>query len=353
MRDENVLIIVAFLLIPLAFTVANTYQLFRKTNKTYVYFIEGFGIPIGLLFLNLVLNIEGIEYVMWYEAIDSFSDYPPFDISRLYQLTILLILGIMGWAFLRFCPISKQPPLLTVIGFAFLYAAFITLIILMIQIAKNDFTYYVMLIFPINILIIIAKLIREQISYRKNQPVKEELFGIKKILSKSYSLPVLGFVALAIFIGLLLMILILFGQSPDELTKIWTNTAEWTFSQQIPPPRLDHTGHYLCTVAATGHRKLVKPIRVGKRNGELIIVNRQLMIANAFEDLIKERTPKFHKAVRNFYDKTGFPISKYINTKFRSDIVYIIMKPLEWVFLTVLYLCDVNPENRIAIQYKS
>ncbi|WP_343073709.1 DUF6688 family protein [Clostridium sp. YIM B02555] len=27
------------------------------------------------------------------------------------------------------------------------------------------------------------------------------------------------------------------------------------------------------------------------------------------------------------------------------------MKPLEWLFLIVLYFCDVNPENRIAVQY--
>lgn len=346
------MIIVAFLLIPLAFTVANTYQLFRKTNKTYVNFIEGLGILIGLGFLNFALNINQIDYVMWYDAIQVGNKYPPFDITRLYQLIIPLVLGIIGWAFLRFCPIKKQPPLLTVLGFASLYYAFTVLTIYMIQIASNDFVYYVTLIFPINILIIIVKLIREQILFRKSQPVKEELSGIKKILLKAYSLPILGFIVLAVFVGLLLIVLILFGQTPDELTKIWTNTAEWTFSQQIPPPRLDSGGHYLCTVAANGHRKLVKPIRMGKRNGELILVNRQLMIANAFEDLIKERTPKFHKAVRNFYDKTGFPISKYINTKFRSDIVYIIMKPLEWIFLAVLYLFDVNPENRIAVQYK-
>ena len=27
------------------------------------------------------------------------------------------------------------------------------------------------------------------------------------------------------------------------------------------------------------------------------------------------------------------------------------MKPLEWIFLIVIYLFDANPENRIAIQY--
>jgi len=27
------------------------------------------------------------------------------------------------------------------------------------------------------------------------------------------------------------------------------------------------------------------------------------------------------------------------------------MKPLEWIFLIVLYSCDSNPENRISTQY--
>lgn len=32
-------------------------------------------------------------------------------------------------------------------------------------------------------------------------------------------------------------------------------------------------------------------------------------------------------------------------------MVYVLMKPLEWMFLAVIYLCDVRPENRIALQY--
>jgi hypothetical protein len=40
-------------------------------------------------------------------------------------------------------------------------------------------------------------------------------------------------------------------------------------------------GHYLCTVSAKGHKKLVKPIRAGIRRGSRISVNHQLLIANA------------------------------------------------------------------------
>ena len=34
-----------------------------------------------------------------------------------------------------------------------------------------------------------------------------------------------------------------------------------------------------------------------------------------------------------------------------ADLIYYLMKPLEWAFLAVLYLTDVRPEDRIAVQY--
>ena len=90
---------------------------------------------------------------------------------------------------------------------------------------------------------------------------------------------------------------------------------------------------------------------MGIRRGEKIIVNRQLCIANAFEDLIKEKIPRFHHFIRYIYDKYGYPLSKHINTAVQADITYILMKPLEWIFLITLYLFDKKPENRINLQY--
>ena len=74
-------------------------------------------------------------------------------------------------------------------------------------------------------------------------------------------------------------------------------------------------------------------------------------MANAFEQLLEERTPNFHRAVRNFYDKHGYPISKWTTNPWSADIVYILMKPLEWIFVAALYLFDEKPENRICTQY--
>lgn len=57
------------------------------------------------------------------------------------------------------------------------------------------------------------------------------------------------------------------------------------------------------------------------------------------------------KKFRHFYDTYGFPIAKAIHSPYIADAVYILMKPLEWFFLIVIYFCDAKPENRIAMQY--
>jgi hypothetical protein len=147
------------------------------------------------------------------------------------------------------------------------------------------------------------------------------------------------------------LLLILFGQDANSIINVFTDTTTWNLSQKAHPPILSHKGHYLCTVAAVGHPNIVKPLRMGKRNGYQIIVNRQLLIANAFEELIQDISPKAHKVIRKNYDKYGYNLSTNINTKLLSSITYIFMKPLEWFFLICLYSFCINPEKKINGQY--
>lgn len=174
---------------------------------------------------------------------------------------------------------------------------------------------------------------------------------LHKIMSTVSGMTKFSFMLILPIIIICEILYIIFGQGADGFIKAFTMTADWTFSTQTPPPPMEYQGHYLCTVAAGGHEKVVKPVRYGIRRNQKIIVNRQLLIANAFEDLIAERFPKSHRRIRNFYDKYGYPVSRHITTRTRADIVYIIMKPLEYIFLGVLYMFDVQPENRIAVQY--
>ena len=172
-----------------------------------------------------------------------------------------------------------------------------------------------------------------------------------KILNNALNWPWLALIFMVPLLGILIGILALFGQAPDSVIKAFTETAEWNLSTKIPAQSLEYDGHYLCTVAAGGHKEIVKPIRLGRRGGKYIVVNRQLCIANAFEQIIEEKTPKFHYVVRSFYDKYGYPVAKHINSKYTADFIYFLMKPLEWIFLIVIYLFDNKPENRIAMQY--
>lgn len=212
---------------------------------------------------------------------------------------------------------------------------------------------YVLNYFLMAVRIISGNVKRYLAYFRENDIHPNSALGVwaVNVLSKASGWVWFPVICLIPLTGLLICICILFGQGPWGIIKAFTETSDWTYSTMISPPPEHYTGHYLCTVAVNGHEKLVKPTRLGIRQGVKIGVNRQLCVANAFEQVIEERTPRFHRLVRYIYDNYGYPLSKHITTKLRADIIYIVMKPLEWIFLAVLYLSDISPESRIAVQY--
>lgn len=196
------------------------------------------------------------------------------------------------------------------------------------------------------------KTLKNQIEFSKDLNYKNKFLNkINLLIQKS---PKHYFWFLILFLPIVILItciLILFGQDANSFHKIFTETSTWNLSTKIHPPLLDHRGHYLCTVAAKGNPKVVKPLRLGNRHGNTIIVNRQLLISNAFENIIESRFPIFHKFIRSNYDKYGYPLSRKINTEKRSNITYLLMKPLEYFFLLIIYLIAEKPESLINRQY--
>ncbi len=225
----------------------------------------------------------------------------------------------------------------------------------LIEMPNIFFALYPTLITIISIVLII-KLIKQKaqlnlkITYKNKwlNILNERLIKINNLpfISIFFSLPILVFITL---------ILMLFGQDPDSLTKVFTETANWNLSshtkETIAGAVSKGGGHYLCTVAAHGTPKIVKPIGLGSRNGNPIIVNRQLQIANAFEYMVEQISPTVHCIIRTNYDKYGFDLSKTINSERMSNLTYILMKPFEWIFLFCLYSFYVHPEQIISKQY--
>jgi hypothetical protein len=155
-----------------------------------------------------------------------------------------------------------------------------------------------------------------------------------------------------VLLGFYVAITALFAKRSTAVFDVFSQTCDYTFSRL--PIVIDNSpcGHYLCTVAACGHPRLVRPLRVGIRRGYPILVNRQLATANAFEELLQEKFPRIGRLARKTYDFWGLPVSKYLNARIWADLVYLAMKPAEWFFYGFLLLADPGcPEERLNRMY--
>ncbi len=334
------------------------------------------GTILSLFYATLISATIDLQWnAVWSEQLHNREIHQPIWTGALPTVMALFAVGIIGYIVLLARKLSNTPPLITVLCMGAIYIGITQILLFMIQLFKiapfEDLAYSSnsiplfwlapLMELPFCLISMAARLIIRKI-YEWNQDEEhlEELYGgegfmadLNGILDNSFSWPIAAVIAMIPLLGVILGILSLFGQYPDHVIRAWTETAQWNLSRMKAPPNVAMDEHYLCTVAAGGHERIVKPIRMGERHGHRIVVNRQLLIANAFEQVIEEKTPRMHRSIRNFYDKHGYPVARHIQTKSAADIVYFIMKPLEWIFLIVLYMTDPHPENRIATQYIS
>lgn len=365
-------IISGFLIYPGVLTLLNIIFLFAKTDNdmkvTAGKKIEIVTIILGTIFTGLYINLMDIKFVSWDTVLKNNEKHFILSIDSLSGFIIPALIALAAYIFLRSKSIRNIPPLLAVFSISSLYLGIGICVIWIVQVCGKVACNPVLALAPFNFILILIKLIKEVITeWNAGEKIGEEAkkSGVEQtgranawkskidtLLKNSLNWPLLAFILTMPLLGIVVMISIIIGQKPDSIYSVWIDTADWNLSQKIAPPNEYFDQHYLCTVAVAGHPKLVKPIRPGTRGQETILVNRQLCIANAFEQLLEDKTPNFHRHLRGFYDKYGYPISKHINSPWRADVIYILMKPLEWTFLVVLYLFDVNPERRISRQYE-
>lgn len=250
------------------------------------------------------------------------------------------------------------PPVIVVLALTVITIALMISVAVILQVVENSdgnvgwCFVFLPLAYIISAISLIIRITKEESHHAVNRTYRNKILGyLNRLMAATQWQPVWVIILLIPVFIVITVILILCGQDSHALTRVFTETTGWHFSQKAHPPFLDHQGHYLCTVAACGNPDLVKPIRLGNRHGHQIIVNRQLQIANAFEELIQDISPVFHRYIRRLYDQYGYPLSKRINTPMRSNIIYLLMKPVEWFFVLVLYTCVKKPEMKIAKQY--
>lgn len=333
--------------------------------------IEVITLVLGVVLTGMYLSFSEIQFTMdFQETLQNDQVHTPVFTEAQPTVLVLACLAVIGYLVLSRVKVNRMPPLVAVFSIAAMYIGMILSILWMIQLtafnqtngeAFSSPTFFLqgilLSLLPFNCILIAIKVIREKVREWNETEHQQKAYNnkflqfLQKKLMRSENWPMLAFILIWPLLGLFICILALFGQQPDSIIKAWTETSDWTFSQKESPPNVEYDEHYLCTVAAGGHAKIVKPLRTGQRHGHQVIVNRQLCIANGFEQVLEERVPRIHKRIRGFYDRYGFPVARLIKSPYAADLVYVLMKPLEWVFLFVLYLVDVHPENRIAKQY--
>ena len=335
----------------------------KKLLKPFIRFDQvaiWYGLILEFLYLTEGKYVTGSD---WSVQLKNLEMHTPIFSEAAPTIIFIFIIGIAGYLYLRVRPLKKIPPLMAIISMSAMYLWVIEVIVFTVQVFKGDLSGdnlldLYLLVYPVCIICIVARTVISKVHEWQEYEIERAkiqsnplLNFADKILSNSKLWPIYAIVFMFPLLGIIIGILLLFGQAPDSVIKAWTETADWTLSLKEAPQNIEYDEHYLCTVAAGGHKKIVKPVRKGIRHGHEVIVNRQLCIANAFEQILEEKTPCFHKLVRGIYDRYGFPVARLIKSKWIADIIYILMKPLEWIFLMVIYMIDVHPENRIATQY--
>ena len=351
-----------FFIYPLILTCLNLFFIFGSQNDPVVIrkskHFEYLTLTLGSVYSIIILPFTNIVFVDWQEVLANRQLHTPIWSQGAITILSCAAVGIAGYLFLSAVSLRKVPPLLPVLAIGAMYIGMFQCILWIIQVFQNDLISFYLCLFPFNLILIGIHTIRRKVEEWNNDESKEikkfhnpYLERINKKVVDSSKWPGLAFLFMWPLLGALVCFLLLFGQRPDNIIKAWTETSNWNLSTKVSPQNIYYDEHYLCTVAAGGHPKIVKPIRKGMRHGHEVIVNRQLCIANAFEQVMEEYTPVFHRHIRKFYDKYGFPVARAIRSPYIADVVYILVKPLEVMFLLVLYTVDVNPENRIAVQY--
>lgn len=349
-----------FFVLPWVLTGAEIYLAIKAHGREKLYrkgrIFDVITIPLGVIYSILYLQVLGdVMFASdWSEVLYNSQVHTPVYTQSAPTIWVLALVGFAGYLAVSFLPLEKTPPLVTVLGMAAMYLGTTESILWGIQVCSPLEIFLPLL--PLNCVIITARTVRHKVWEWKQLPHEERQNGsllgnCDRLLMRSERWPFLAFVLMWPLLGILIALLFLAGQEPDAVIKAFTETADWNLSRRVAPQNLHYDEHYLCTVAAGGHKKIVKPLRLGVRHGHEVIVNRQLCVANAFEQILEEKTPGLHRAVRHLYDTWGFPVARLIRSRCAADVVYFLMKPLEWFFLIVLYLSDAKPENRIALQY--
>jgi hypothetical protein len=126
-------------------------------------------------------------------------------------------------------------------------------------------------------------------------------------------------------VGVGAYVLTLFGSVPFWLLSV-IRSRQCYLSLPGEPPDC-----FVVTATLRGHEWIVGPLERVDRGGVPRQANRQLLTFWTLEALWQDRCPMTHRVFRGVYNGPGPVVSRRIRTRVRADVVYLALKPCEWV----------------------
>ncbi len=291
------------------------------------------------------------------------ADTAPFAFEHTTGLYALIILCISSYIISYsklLVKFSSFPPIIEVLINSFLLIGFILNVVISFQLSE----IYSLIAIGLGLIFLFELVENHRYFILNKKESGSQYRGVNQVLWQFLCLPI--FTKVPIFLLFLLpvviiftTILVLFGQEPDALIRVFTDTYYHGFSQlnhECDDVICQDGDCYVCTVAATGNTAIVRYERMGIRNGRPIKCSRQLLVASAFEKLWSDKLPRTHRLFRSGYDAFGSWLQNnpsITRNTIISTLGYLFLKPFEWLFLLVLYTFYQKPENIIASRYLS
>ena len=234
---------------PLILTIINlTAIFFGCVNPQYIRkgkHFEWLTLLLGMLYSLLLFPFTDINFADWTVTLYNTQKHTPIWTEGAPTILILAAVGILGYLFLSFTQIAKTPPLITVLEIAAMYIGMVQCILWIIQIIQWNIIYLYLCLFPLNCILIGIKVIRQKVlEWQRGHPDQMKCFKNRRIqwlnekLRRSAVWPAAAFLLMWPLLGIIICILLLFGQQPDSAIRAWTETSDWNLSLHTAPQNI-------------------------------------------------------------------------------------------------------------------
>jgi len=298
----EVLISILFWLVPISILLALALPPALKAKSRKVFFFALFIAAFGVL-LPLFSYLFSVIYMPWWKGGANYGWINTFHVGK-FALLPLLVWGLAALYVLEIRPHQIKTPAWISLGL------FLGLSVCIAWLVQGAFTI------PRSdrVLLLIPLYLPFWLGWRTIQTIRSSKLGLWP-----YIYAMLGSI------------------------PFWVYSVIWSKNEynKLPETAPDC---FIVTAATQGHPAIVGSF-TPPDNQVLHAINQQLLTFWKFEDVWKCNYPKSHKVFRRSYNNWGYRAARLITNPWIADLIYILLKPIEWMVL-VLLLISRHRENQ-------